>query len=68
MLLFAFAIPSFVDEAITFRLATDSSLSHLFSALRGGADGSFPLYALNVYFWETIFGSAELSLRLNSVA
>jgi len=66
VLLFVQAIPTFVDEAATFRLATDSSLSHMFSALRGGADGSFPLYALNVYAWGKIFGSSELSLRLNS--
>src|SRR5258708_6641590 len=64
--LFCLAMPTFIDEAYSFHLATDRSLSHMFSALRHGADGSFPLYALCVWVWAKIFGSSELSLRLNS--
>jgi len=59
-------MPTFIDEAYSYNLATDKSLSHMFSALRGGADGSFPLYALLVYGWAKLFGSSEFSLRLNS--
>ena len=66
LLIFSEAIPTFIDEASSFYLATDKSLSHLFAALRGGADGSFPVYAIIVYGWEKLFGSSELSLRLNS--
>jgi hypothetical protein len=66
LVLFSLAIPTFVDEANSFNLATEKSLPHLFSALRAGADGSFPLYALVVYGWEKVFGASELSLRLNS--
>src|SRR5262249_55011280 len=53
-------------EAYSFNLASDTSLRHMFSALRAGADGSFPLYALVVHGWAKIFGSSEMSLRLNS--
>ena len=66
LLIFCQAIPAFVDEAYSFNLASDKSLRHMFSALRNGADGSFPLYALLVFGWEKVFGSSELSLRLNS--
>src|SRR5215469_5449481 len=59
LLLFSLAIPTFVDEANSFNLATEKSLPRLFSALRAGADGSFPLYALIVYGWEKVFGASE---------
>src|ERR1041385_2588930 len=65
VLLFCNSIPTFIDEAYSYNLATDKSLSHMFSALRDGADGSFPFYALTVWCWEKLFGSSELSLRLN---
>jgi hypothetical protein len=66
LLVFCAAFPTFIDEAYSFNLATDKSLTHMFAALRNGADGSFPLYALLVHGWAKIFGSSELSLRLNS--
>ncbi len=64
--LFSFSIPSFIDEAYSFNLATDRSLSHMLSALRDGADGALPLYAISIFFWEKLFGHSELSLRLSS--
>src|SRR5580765_7290394 len=63
VLFFCNAIPAFIDEAYSFNLATDKSLTHMLSALRDGADGSFPLYALSVYSWQKVFGPSELSLR-----
>jgi hypothetical protein len=66
-LLFCAAIPSFIDEAYTFNLAADKSLPHMLAALRDGADGTFPLYALIIFSWEKLFGSSEICLRLNSV-
>jgi hypothetical protein len=61
---FCLALPSYIDEAYTFNLATDTSLTHMLSALRNGADGSLPVYGLMVFAWDKIFGSSELSLRL----
>jgi len=61
---FSLAIPTYIDEAYTFNLATDSSLSHMLTALTNGADGSFPVFALFAFGWERIFGASELSLRL----
>jgi hypothetical protein len=63
---FCLALPSYIDEAYTFNLATDTSLTHMLSALRNGADGSLPVYGLLVFAWDKIFGSSELSLRLTS--
>ena len=64
-LCFCAAMPAYIDEAYTYNLATDS-LAHLFSALKDGADGAFPAYALFAYGWEKLFGSSEFSLRLTS--
>jgi hypothetical protein len=66
LVVFSGAVPTWLDEAYSFNLASDSSSTHMFSALRAGADGSFPLYALLLYGWAKIFGSSEMSLRLNS--
>jgi hypothetical protein len=63
---FCLALPSYIDEAYTFNLATDASLTHMLSALRNGADGCQPLYGILVFAWDKIFGSSELSLRLTS--
>src|ERR1700690_1132225 len=63
---FCLAFPTYIDEAYTFNLATDTSLTHLFSALRNGAGGSQPLYGILVFAWDKIFGSSEFSLRLTS--
>jgi hypothetical protein len=63
---FSLALPSCIDEAYTFNLATDDRLTHMLSALRDGADGSQPLYGILVFAWDKIFGSSELSLRLTS--
>ena len=65
-LVFCAAIPSFIDEAYSFNLATDKSLAHMLAALRDGADGTFPLYAIILFCWEKLFGSSEMSLRLSS--
>jgi hypothetical protein len=64
--IFCAALPSFIDEAYSSNLATDTSLAHVFAALRGGADGTFPLYALIIFSWEKVFGSSEMALRLSS--
>jgi hypothetical protein len=65
-LCFCAAMPACIDEAYTYNWATEYSLVHLFSALKDGADGAFPAYALFAYGWEKLFGSSELSLRLTS--
>src|SRR6266536_1118840 len=65
-LCFCAAMPAYIDDAYTYNLATEHSLVHLFSALKDGADGAFPAYALFAYGWEQLFGSPELSLRLTS--
>src|SRR5882724_11821199 len=65
-LCFCAAMPAFIYEAYTYNLATDSSLVHMLSALKDGADGAFPAYALFAYGWEKLFGSSEFSLRLTS--
>src|SRR5437868_5934171 len=62
---FCAALPYYIDESYTFNLATDPSLSHMLLALRNGADGSFPLFAIFVFTWEKIFGSSEMSLRIS---
>lgn len=61
---FGLAFPAFIDEAFTFNLATDRSLSHMLTALGDGADGTSPLFATLIFVWEKCFGSSELSLRL----
>src|SRR5215471_12263139 len=66
LVVYSAAVPTWVDEAYSFNLASDSSLTHMFSALRAGADGSFPLYALVLHGWAKILGFSEMSLRLNS--
>jgi hypothetical protein len=66
LLVFCQAIPTFIDEAYSFNLATDKSLTHMLAALGAGADGSFPLYGLMVWGWEKVFGASQLSLRLNN--
>ena len=63
-LCFCFALPAYIDEAYSYNLITDSSLTHMLSALRDGADGAFPLYPVFAFGWEKLFGSSELSLRL----
>jgi hypothetical protein len=61
---FCFALPAYIDEAYSYNLITDSSLAHMLSALRDGADGAFPVYPVFAFGWEKLFGSSELSLRL----
>ncbi len=63
-LCFCFALPAYIDEAYSYNLITDSSLTHMLSALRDGADGAFPVYPVFAFGWEKVFGSSELSLRL----
>lgn len=63
-LCFGVVLPSYIDEAYTYHLATDPSLSHMLSALRNGADGSFPLFGILAFAWAKLFGSSELGLRL----
>jgi hypothetical protein len=63
-LCFCFALPPYVDEAYTFLLATDSSLTHMLSALMNGADGTLPVFGILVFAWGRLFGTSELSLRL----
>src|SRR5213076_2653951 len=65
-LCFCVAMPAYIDEAYTYNLATEFSLVRMLSALKDGADGAFPAYALFAYGWEKLFGSSELSLRLTS--
>ena len=65
-LCFCVALPDFIDEVFTYNLATESSLVHFLSALKDGADGAFPGYALVAYGWEKLFGSSEFSLRLTN--
>jgi hypothetical protein len=63
---FCGVIPFFIDEAFTRNLAADPDLKHMLSALRGGADGSFPAFGILVFGWGKVFGPSELSLRLLS--
>ena len=56
----------FIDEAYTFNLATDVSLARMLSALKEGADGSFPLHPILAFGWTRLLGCSELSLRLTS--
>jgi hypothetical protein len=63
-LAFGVVLPSNVDEAYTYHLATDPSLSHMLSALRNGADGTFPVFGMLAFAWPKLFGSSELALRL----
>ena len=63
-LCFAVALPAFIDEAYTYNLVTDASLTHMLSALAHGADGAFPAYPLFAFGWAKVLGASELSLRL----
>jgi hypothetical protein len=63
---FAATNPFSIDEAYTANLASDPSIAHMLSALKAGADGSLPLYAILVFLWGKVFGTSEFSLRLTS--
>lgn len=66
VVVFSLVMPSYIDEAYTLNLAADKNMVHMLTALRHGADGSFPLYILIAFFLQKLFGSSEFILRLSS--
>ncbi len=55
-----------MDEIVSYQLASDPSLTHMIYALANKADSTPPLYYVLAWAWVRLFGGSELSLRLFS--